>query len=122
MACPCSGLGKLWRFRDLIYFFAWRDVKVRYKQTLFRGAWGLSIQPFALMIVFTFVFGTIVNVPTPLGVPKPIFFSRVPRSLDPVLNFIGIRIGKSRLERGSHAEDLLPPPRSPSLVCRIGLG
>jgi len=39
---PKLGLGELWRFRDLIYFFAWRDVKVRYKQTLFRGAWGLS--------------------------------------------------------------------------------
>jgi lipopolysaccharide transport system permease protein len=40
---PKLGLGKLWRFRDLIYFFAWRDVKVRYKQTLFEAI----IQPFA---------------------------------------------------------------------------
>jgi len=70
---PRLGLGELWRFRDLIYFFVWRDVKVRYKQTLFGGAWAI-IQPFALMIVFTFVFGRIVPVETPPGVPKPIFY------------------------------------------------
>jgi lipopolysaccharide transport system permease protein len=70
---PRLGLGELWRFRDLIYFFVWRDVKVRYKQTLFGGAWAI-IQPFALMIVFTFVFGKIVPVQTPAGVPKPIFY------------------------------------------------
>ena len=69
---PKLGLGELWRFRDLIYFFGWRDVKVRYKQTVFGGAWAI-IQPFALMIVFTFVFGRIVPVETPPGVPKPIF-------------------------------------------------
>jgi lipopolysaccharide transport system permease protein len=70
---PKLGLGELWRFHDLIYFFVWRDVKVRYKQTLFGGAWAI-LQPFALMIVFTFVFGRIVPVETPPGVPKPIFY------------------------------------------------
>jgi lipopolysaccharide transport system permease protein len=67
------GLRELWRFRDLAFFFAWRDVKVRYKQTLFGGAWAI-IQPLTLMVVFTFVFGTVLDVETPANVPKPIFY------------------------------------------------
>jgi len=70
---PKLGLRELWRYRDLAYFFVWRDVKVRYKQTLFGGAWAI-IQPLVLMTVFTFVFGTILKVKTPAGVPKPIFY------------------------------------------------
>jgi lipopolysaccharide transport system permease protein len=67
------GLRELWKFRDLAYFFAWRDIKVRYKQTLFGGAWAI-IQPLVLMVVFTFVFGTVLSVKTPPGVPKPLFY------------------------------------------------
>ena len=51
------GFRELWLYRGLAYFFAWRDVKVRYKQTLFGAAWAI-IQPLVLMVVFTFVFGT----------------------------------------------------------------
>ena len=67
------GLGELWRYRDLVFFFAWRDVKVRYKQTLFGGAWAV-IQPLVLMVVFTFVFGRVLKIQTPPGIPKPIFY------------------------------------------------
>jgi lipopolysaccharide transport system permease protein len=67
------GLSDLWRYRDLAYFFVWRDIKVRYKQTMFGGAWAI-IQPLLLMVVFTFVFGTVLNVQTPSGVPKPLFY------------------------------------------------
>lgn len=67
------GFRELWRFRDLAYFFAWRDVKVRYKQTMFGAAWAI-IQPLVLMVVFTFVFGRILDVKTPEGVPKPVFY------------------------------------------------
>lgn len=75
---PTRGIGKLgfrelWRFRDLAYFFVWRDVKVRYKQTMFGGAWAI-IQPLVLMIVFTFVFGTVLEVKTPADIPKPLFY------------------------------------------------
>ena len=70
---PKIGFREIWRFRDLAYFFAWRDVKVRYKQTLFGAAWAI-IQPLTLMIVFTFVFGAVLDVATPPGVPKPIFY------------------------------------------------
>jgi lipopolysaccharide transport system permease protein len=67
------GLSELWRYRDLAYFFVWRDVKVRYKQTIFGGAWAI-LQPLVLMVVFTFVFGTVLNVKTPPGIPKPLFY------------------------------------------------
>jgi lipopolysaccharide transport system permease protein len=70
---PKLGLREVWRYRDLAYFFAWRDIKVRYKQTLFGGAWAI-IQPLVLMVVFTFVFGTVLSVETPAGVPKPLFY------------------------------------------------
>ena len=70
---PKLGLREVWKFRDLAYFFAWRDIKVRYRQTLFGGAWAI-IQPLVLMIVFTFVFGTVLSVETPPGVPKPLFY------------------------------------------------
>lgn len=67
------GLRELWAYRDLLYFFVWRDVKVRYKQTFFGAAWAI-IQPLALMVVFTFVFGRVLQVGTPPGVPKPVFY------------------------------------------------
>jgi lipopolysaccharide transport system permease protein len=64
-------LGDLWRYRELILFMIWRDVKVRYKQTLLGAAWAV-IQPVLTMLVFTFVFGTVAKVPTE-GMPYPIF-------------------------------------------------
>ena len=48
-------LGELWRFRDLLYFLAWRDVKVRYKQTALGAAWAV-LQPALMMVVFTLFF------------------------------------------------------------------
>jgi hypothetical protein len=50
---PKLGVGELWRFRDLIYFFAWRDVKVRYKQTLLGGWPSCFVLPTSPGIVFT---------------------------------------------------------------------
>lgn len=60
----------LWRYRELFYFLAWRDVLVRYKQTIVGVAWAL-IRPFLTMIVFTIVFGKLAQLPSP-GVPYPI--------------------------------------------------
>ncbi|MGC1396743.1 MAG: ABC transporter permease [Coleofasciculaceae cyanobacterium] len=53
----------LWRYRELFYFLAWRDILVRYKQTVIGVAWAL-IRPFLTMIVFTVVFGTLANLPS----------------------------------------------------------
>ncbi|MEL7067672.1 MAG: ABC transporter permease [Cyanobacteria bacterium J06581_3] len=60
----------LWRYRELFYFLAWRDILVRYKQTVIGIAWAL-IRPFLTMIVFTIVFGNLANLPSE-GVPYPI--------------------------------------------------
>ena len=74
---PTKGLAALnlrdlWRYRELIYFMIWRDVKVRYKQTLLGAAWAI-IQPVLTMIVFTFLFGRIAKLPTDGDIPYPIF-------------------------------------------------
>jgi len=60
----------LWRYRELFYFLAWRDILVRYKQTAIGVAWAL-IRPFLTMVVFTVVFGTLAKLPSE-GVPYPI--------------------------------------------------
>ncbi len=60
----------LWRYRELFYFLAWRDILVRYKQTAIGIAWAL-IRPFITMVVFTFVFGNLAKLPSE-GVPYPI--------------------------------------------------
>lgn len=64
-------LGELWEHRELLYFFIWRNIKVRYKQTVLGGAWAV-IQPFLTMIVFSIFFGRLAGIPSE-GVPYPIF-------------------------------------------------
>jgi lipopolysaccharide transport system permease protein len=60
----------LWKYRELFYFLAWRDILVRYKQTIIGIAWAL-IRPFLTMVVFTIVFGNLAKLPSE-GVPYPI--------------------------------------------------
>lgn len=60
----------IWRFRELFYFLAWRDILVRYKQTVIGIAWSV-IRPFLTMVVFTLVFGRLAKLPSE-GVPYPI--------------------------------------------------
>jgi len=64
-------LHELWEYRELLYFLAWRDVSVRYKQTVLGAAWAV-IQPFFTMVVFSLFFGRLAGVPSD-GVPYPIF-------------------------------------------------
>ncbi|MBI3954330.1 MAG: ABC transporter permease [Chloroflexi bacterium] len=64
-------LRELWGRRDLLYFFAWRDIKVRYKQTALGVAWAV-IQPFLAMVVFSLFFGKLAKIPSD-GLPYPIF-------------------------------------------------
>ncbi len=61
----------LWRYRELFYFLAWRDILVRYKQTVIGVAWAL-IRPFLTMVVFTIVFSRIAKLPAPGSVPYPL--------------------------------------------------
>jgi lipopolysaccharide transport system permease protein len=64
-------LGELWRYRELVYFLVWRDIKVRYKQTVLGAAWAI-LQPFLTMVVFSIFFGELAGMPSG-NVPYPIF-------------------------------------------------
>jgi lipopolysaccharide transport system permease protein len=64
-------LDELWEYRELLYFLAWRDIKIRYKQTALGAAWAI-IQPFFTMVVFSIFFGRLAGIPSD-GVPYPIF-------------------------------------------------
>jgi lipopolysaccharide transport system permease protein len=64
-------LGELWEYRELLYFLTWRDIKVRYKQTVLGAAWAI-IQPFFTMVVFSLFFGKLAKIPSD-GIPYPIF-------------------------------------------------
>jgi lipopolysaccharide transport system permease protein len=64
-------LRALWRYRELLYFLTWRDIKVRYKQTIFGAAWAI-LQPLFTMIVFSVFFGRLAKMPSD-GIPYPIF-------------------------------------------------
>jgi len=65
------GLRELWHYRELVQFLVWRDVKVRYKQTVLGVAWAV-LQPLASMLVFALIFGRLAVMPSD-GVPYPIF-------------------------------------------------
>jgi lipopolysaccharide transport system permease protein len=64
-------LKDLWRYRELVYFMTWRDLKVRYKQTLLGASWAV-LRPFLTMVVFSIFFGNLAKVPSD-GLPYPIF-------------------------------------------------
>jgi lipopolysaccharide transport system permease protein len=62
---------EFWRYRELLYFFAWRDIKVRYRQAVLGAAWAV-IQPLLNMVVFAFIFGRLAHMPSN-GIPYPLF-------------------------------------------------
>ena len=64
-------LRDLWQYRELLYFLTWRDVKVRYKQTLLGAAWAI-LQPLLTMLIFTLLFGRFAGIPSE-GIPYPLF-------------------------------------------------
>ena len=64
--------GEVWEYRELLYFFVWRDIKIRYKQTAIGAAWAV-LQPLLTMIVFTLFFGKLAHIPSD-GLPYPIFY------------------------------------------------
>jgi len=65
------GFKELWAYRELAYFFVWRDLKIRYKQTVVGALWAI-FQPLAAMLIFTFFFGRLAKMPSD-GIPYPIF-------------------------------------------------
>lgn len=64
-------LGEVWHYRELLYFLVWRDVKVRYKQTVLGAAWAI-LQPLLTMVIFTLFFGRLAKIPSD-GVPYSLF-------------------------------------------------
>jgi homopolymeric O-antigen transport system permease protein len=65
------GVREIWEFRELLFFFVWRDLKVRYRQTLLGASWAV-IQPLSTMVIFSVFFGRLARVPSD-GVPYPVF-------------------------------------------------
>lgn len=65
------GLRELWEYKELFYFFSWRDIKVKYKQTILGFTWAI-LQPFIMMVIFSLFFGKALNVPSE-GIPYPLF-------------------------------------------------
>ncbi|HVP21526.1 MAG TPA: ABC transporter permease [Anaerolineaceae bacterium] len=68
---PSLRIGEVWEYRDLLFILAWRDIKVRYKQTTLGAAWAV-LQPILTMVVFSLLFGGIAHLPSE-GIPYPIF-------------------------------------------------
>jgi len=68
---PNQPISELWRYRELLYFFAWREIKVRYRQAALGVAWAV-IQPLFGMVIFTLLFGRLAHMPSD-GIPYPIF-------------------------------------------------
>ena len=66
-----SALTEFWQYKDVLYFLVWRNIKVRYKQTLLGISWAI-IQPFMMMVVFTIFFGKFAGMPSD-GIPYPLF-------------------------------------------------
>jgi lipopolysaccharide transport system permease protein len=64
-------LGEFWEYRELLYFLVWRDIKVRYKQTILGASWAI-LQPLLTMVIFSIFFGRLARVPSD-GIPYPIF-------------------------------------------------
>lgn len=64
-------IGELYKYRELLYFFTWRDIKVRYKQTILGASWAI-LQPVMTMVVFSLFFGRLARMPSD-GIPYPLF-------------------------------------------------
>ncbi|HWY44401.1 MAG TPA: hypothetical protein VNX66_12945 [Candidatus Sulfotelmatobacter sp.] len=63
--------GEVWDYRELLYFFVWRDVKIRYKETAVGVLW-VVLQPLLNMLIFTIFFGRLAKMPSQ-GLPYPVF-------------------------------------------------
>ena len=101
-------LSEVWEYRELLYFFVWRNVKVRYKQTAIGAAWAI-IQPLLTMIIFTLVFRKFANVPSD-GLPYPIFSYAALLPLDLFCDVAQSGYLERREPLAPYNKDLFPPP------------
>ena len=92
-------LKELWEHRELLFFFTWRDIKVRYKQTALGAAWAV-IQPFFTMLVFSLFFGRLAKMPSD-GIPYPVFsYAALVPSVFPGGGMVPLNYGGYHLEGG----------------------
>ena len=109
----------IWAYRELFAILAWRDVAVRYKQTVIGVAWAV-VRPFLTMVVFTMIFGRLAKLPSEGGAPYPImvFAGMLPWFLFSTILSRGVE--QPGRQRQSHQQGLFPAPHHPGLVggCR----
>ena len=112
-------LRDLWEYRELLYFLVWRDVKVRYKQTVLGAAWAI-IQPLFTMVVFAVFFGHLAKMPSD-GIPYPLFAyaALVPWTFFAHGHEPGLQ--QPRRQRQSDHESLLPAPGGAAGLGPLGI-
>ena len=113
----------LWRYRELFYVLAWRDVAVRYKQTVIGAAWAL-IRPVLTMVVFTVIFGRIAKLPSEGAAPYPLMVFAGNPAVDLLLERAQRGIEQPDRQCQPDQQGLLPPPDCPGCrgsggVCRF---
>ena len=101
----------LWRYRELFLILAWRDVSVRYKQTIIGVAWAV-IRPFLTMVVFTVIFGRIAALPSD-GAPYALMVFAAMLPWVPVFNSAGRNLQQLDWKRETDQQGLLPPADHP---------
>ena len=99
-------VSELWQARELVYFFVWRDIKVRYKQTAIGAAWAV-LQPLLAMLVFTLFFGKLAHIPSE-GLPYPSICLRRIVALDVFRGVSAERNKHDRRQSANHHESLFP--------------
>ena len=112
------GLKDIWAYRELLYFLVWRDVKVRYKQTLLGVAWAI-LQPLLTMVVFTIFFGRLANVGSE-GLPYPLFSFAGLLPVVAVLARPESVVGEPRGLGQPDQEGLFPAARHPDFLRSCG--
>ena len=126
LIAPTRGLFDLdlkavWEYRELLYFLIWRDVKVRYKQTVIGVAWAV-LQPLLTMVVFTVFFGCLARIPSD-GLPYPLFAYTALAAVDlfrQALTRSGEQPGRQR--EPDHARSTFPRLIMPLVVRRGARG
>lgn len=111
-------LADLWRYRELVYFLVWRDVKVRYKQTLLGAAWAI-LKPLLSMVIFTLVFAGLAKLETD-GAPAPVFYYA--GLLPWVLFQDGVSKAGNSLVTGSHLITKVYFPRVAIPIASVAAG
>ena len=113
-------LAELWEYRELLYFYVWRELKVRYKQTVVGAAWAV-IQPLMTMLVFSLFFGKLAHIPSG-GLPYPVFYYS---ALLPWMYFAGAlqeRDEQSRRKSVRDHESLFPALDTAFFCGALGTG